>query len=87
MRLDLITIFIEFSTWAVLMASLKIIGSGLLTAIPPRPGTAMSMSISMGCYLSVIENHWSGSANSPPPLLVLELPVFSMEYLSIFTYC
>ena len=34
MRLDLITIFIEFSTWAVLMASLKIIGSGLLTAIP-----------------------------------------------------
>ena len=38
MRLDLTTIFLEFSTWAVLMASLKIIGSGLLTAIPLGQG-------------------------------------------------
>ena len=38
MRLDLTTIFSEFSTWAVLMASLKIIGSGLLTAIPLGQG-------------------------------------------------
>ena len=43
---------------------MKIIESGLLTAIPPWPGTAMS--ISMGCYLSVIETHWSVSASSHP---------------------
>ena len=54
-------IYLILPSWAVLEASLKIIGSG--TA---RSNRTWALIISMGCYLSVIENHWSGSANSPP---------------------
>ena len=48
-------IYLIFSSWAALEASLKIIGSGLLTAIPPWPGTAMS-NRTWALILSMIES-------------------------------
>ena len=63
--------------WAVLMASLKIIGSGLLTAIPLLVCASCVPHVvlvknhfsvqDMGCYLSATETHWVRSANSQPP--------------------
>ena len=79
--------------WAVIEASLKITGPGLLTAPPPSWSLCFPCSLrsnrrhsltaqDMGCYLNVTETYRPGSANSPP--LLVQQYLWHLQVVSPF---